>query len=227
MELVAIFLGILPGFAWLFFYLREDLHPEPKNLIALTFIFGVTSAIFALGIQVVLSHAFEGFGIKKYSLIAILFLALVEELAKFGGAFFAVHKNEAFDEPVDAMIYMVVASLGFATLENVGALGGFVSGYSGSAAVSEIISVSSMRFVGATLLHTLSSGIVGYYWAKSIRDFGSRGNLILGIILATMLHTLFNYLIITSESLSYSILLVIIVGFIILNDFEKLKEKAI
>ncbi len=227
MELIAIFFGIIPGFAWLFFYLREDLHPEPKSLIALTFIFGVASAIFALGIQVVLSHAFRGFGIGKYSFVAILILALVEELAKFGGAFFAVHKNEAFDEPVDAMIYMVVASLGFATLENVGALGGFVSGYSGSATVSEIINVSSMRFVGATLLHTLSSGIVGYYWAKSIRGFGSKGNLILGIILATLLHTLFNYLIITSESLSYSILLVIIVGFITLNDFEKLKEKAI
>lgn len=227
MDLLAIFFGILPGFAWLFFYLREDLHPEPKNLIALTFIFGVTSAIFALGVQVVLSHSFESFGIKKYSLIAISFLALVEELAKFGGAFFAVHKNEAFDEPVDAMIYMVVASLGFATLENIGALGGFVSGYSGSAAISEIINVSSMRFVGATLLHTLSSAIIGYYWAKSIRGFGNKSNLVLGIILATLLHTLFNYLIIISETLSYSVLLVIIVGFFTLNDFEKLKRKAI
>jgi len=37
---IFILLGLLPSFAWLFFFLKEDTHPEPKKMIALVFFLG-------------------------------------------------------------------------------------------------------------------------------------------------------------------------------------------
>ena len=50
MNLLIIILGLLPGFAWLLFYLKEDLHPEPKKMLAKVFLVGALSAIAALGL---------------------------------------------------------------------------------------------------------------------------------------------------------------------------------
>src|SRR5271154_1460463 len=119
---VALIFGLLPGFAWLMFYLGEDPHPEPKRLIAFTFLVGMAFGFFTVAIENVFNHWASGIGIEELSIISLLGLAFIEEVMKFAAAHFAVHKSPDFDEPIDAMIYMVVAALGFATLENIGAL---------------------------------------------------------------------------------------------------------
>ncbi|MDP3762627.1 MAG: PrsW family glutamic-type intramembrane protease, partial [bacterium] len=199
MSILTIILAFLPGFAWLFFYLQEDPHPEPKRLIFLTFIAGALSAIAAFFLQVLI----HGAGIDGKiavlgfphagAIIMLLAFAAIEEIAKFGGAYFAIHKNRNFDEPTDAMIYMIVAALGFATVENIGVLYG--GGGEESALWGAALQTISFRFVGATLLHTISSGLVGYSWAKTIRNFGSKKWLVGGLIAASVLHMVFNYLI--------------------------------
>ena len=45
---IAIILGLLPGFAWLVFYLTDDPHPEPKRLILFTFLAGIAFGFFAV-----------------------------------------------------------------------------------------------------------------------------------------------------------------------------------
>ncbi|MBI4094348.1 MAG: hypothetical protein HY436_00915, partial [Candidatus Liptonbacteria bacterium] len=82
-------------------------------------------------------------------------------------------------------------------------------------------------FIGATLLHALASAIVGYYWAVSIRDFGMRKPLLTGLALATALHAAFNLLIIHFGTMAYPVLLLVIAGFFIVNDFEKLRRRAV
>ena len=47
-----------------------------------------------------------------------------------------------------------------------------------------------------------------------------------GFIFATILHATFNYLILESASVAYSVLFLLVVGFFVLNDFEKLKAPA-
>ncbi len=37
--------GILPSAAWLFYYLRKDLHPESKKMILKIFLWGSISTI--------------------------------------------------------------------------------------------------------------------------------------------------------------------------------------
>ena len=225
MTLLGALFGLLPGFAWLLFYLQEDLHPEPKRLIWITFIAGAASAFFALGFELVINNVLTAIGIGYLTAGSLFILAFVEEGMKFAAAYLVVHKNRNFDEPVDAMIYLVVASLGFATVENIGALTG--GGVNQLALASTIFAATSLRFVGATLLHTLSSGLVGYAWARGIRDMNLRPHLWAGLAVASALHAIFNYLIINHGSIIYTMVFLLIIGFFVLSDFEKLRRKKI
>lgn len=209
--------GVLPSLVWLFFFLKEDLHPEPKKMIL--FVFGA-------GILISLPVAALQFGWQKISTWAwpstvwplVLGLALSEEIFKFLVVWWLIRNQPVFDEPIDAMIYMVTAALGFAAVENVLiALTSFGWGQTGS--------VISLRFVGATLLHALTSGLVGYYWAKSIMRRSSR-LLIFGLALATLLHAAFNYLVLTFQGsyLLYATLFLLVASFFVFSDFEKLKK---
>lgn len=233
MTILIIILGLFPGFVWLFFYLQEDLHPEPKRLIALVFLAGIGSAIFALIVQLFITcgvtYHFAGCQEKlrnhaELTPLLILVFAFIEEISKFGAAYFSVHKNKFFDEPVDAMIYMVVAALGFATVENLAALSG---GGNQAGILNAVFEIASFRFVGSTLLHTLTSSLLGYYWALSIRSFGSKKFIVTGVILATSLHAVFNYLILDYGNFLYPVIFVIIIGFFTLTDFQKLREEKI
>jgi len=222
---VTIFLSLLPGFAWLLFYLHEDLHPEPRRLILMTFIVGMAFAFFAIAAELFLNPLLQGIGIMKLSVISLLVLGFVEEFCKFNAAHLVVHHNPAFDEPVDAMIYMVVASLGFATLENIGAVGNLQN--TQTALLSSVFQVASLRFVGATLLHSLTSALVGYFWAIGIRDIQPKRFLAIGLLIATVLHAAFNYLIINYGNVIYTVVFLAVIGFFVLSDFEALKRRAL
>lgn len=221
--LAALVLGLLPGFAWLVFYLTEDSHAEPKRLIALTFFVGIAFGFFTIAFEQVFNGAMTQTGIQELSILSLLGLAFIEEFMKFAAAYFAVGKNpEINHEPIDHMIYMIVAALGFATLENIGAISNIPSGV---ALISLALQTGSLRFVGATLLHSLTSGIIGYHWALGVARGKVARNLIIGFIIASILHAFFNYLILSYGNIAYTVVLLVIVGFFVLNDFEKLKVK--
>lgn len=232
MNILTVILSLLPGFAWLVFYLQEDLHPEPKRLIIFTFIVGMASAWFALALEIIFrslatganSEKFSRLGVLASPFLVLLILAFIEEVIKFGAAYLAIHKSPEFDEPIDAMIYMVVAALGFATVENLGALTGTSSQ---TAILSNAFTLTSLRFVGATLLHTLTSAIVGYYWALGIKHRQIKHFLLGGLLTATALHSIFNYLILIYGNLIYSVVFLLVVGFFVLADFEKLKHERV
>ena len=117
---IPVILGLLPSFAWLGFYLLEDLqHPEPKRLIFYTFLAGAFITIFVLQAQVWIYNWLKIYGIDLYSGISFIFLAAVEEFFKFFAAWLVVKGRKELDEPIDAMIYMIVAALGFSAVENI------------------------------------------------------------------------------------------------------------
>ena len=215
--------AILPAFVWLFFFMREDIHPEPRRLIAFTFGIGVLSAIPTLLAQVLFKDAL---GDGKV-VLTFLGLAVIEEVFKFLAAFYVVYKNKYFDEPIDAMIYMIAAASGFATIENVLITIGSIEGLS-LPSLYATSSVLLLRFIGATLLHVLSSGIVGYYWAKShALKHTHRGLVVYGLIIATLVHAAFNYLIALfgERNIIYSSIILVVAAFFVLGDFEILKRK--
>jgi RsiW-degrading membrane proteinase PrsW (M82 family) len=116
--------------------------------------------------------------------------AAIEEVFKFGAAYLAALRWSVFDEPLDAVIYMVTAALGFAALENTL----FILNPLESGNILQTIMTGNLRFIGATLLHTLSSATVGvaialaFYRSASVRRLAALG----GLILAIVLHTIFN-----------------------------------
>jgi RsiW-degrading membrane proteinase PrsW (M82 family) len=226
MNLPGIILGFIPGFVWLTFYLEEDPHPEPRRLIAFTFVLGAISTFVALFVQLKMKNAGilnaltpQGLA-SGAGIFALLLLAGVEELCKFGAAYLSVFKARDFDEPVDAMIYAIAAALGFATIENIGVLQGQ---FSTQTLIAGVLGITSARFVGATLLHSLSAAFMGYYWALS-KKHGDKFYILLGLVVATVLHAGFNFLILNYNSIVYPLSLLIIGGFFTLQDFEELKK---
>ncbi len=204
--LFLVVLGFAPALIWLAFYLREDTRPEPNRLILLVFLAGIVSAFAAAIIETNLActllgercvRTLGGFTINSYELggiAAFLFafagVAVVEEAVKYGAVFFTVLHNRSFDEPIDAMIYLIIAALGFATVENIFTVQALVAQ---GRDFSHVLSVLTLRFLGATFLHTLASGIVGYALARAF--FAQRSHFIMvipGIAIAGAIHALYN-----------------------------------
>ena len=221
MVFLLLLLGLLPGFAWLTFYLEEETHAEPKRLILFTFTAGIAFAFFTVILERWFNNAASSAGISEFSILSLLGLALIEEVMKFAAADFAIAKTPEMRDPVDLMIYMIVAALGFATLENIGALAS--ASAAPSTLLASVFQTVSLRFVGATLLHSLASGTVGYYWALGIARKKVKRYLAAGFALAAILHAFFNYLILSYGNVAYTVVFLVIVGFFVLNDFEKLK----
>ena len=212
--------GLIPAILWLWFWLREDRkRPEPRGLLFLAFIAGMIAVPLVIPVQRFVTTDFA-----NISLITIILWALFEEVFKYVASYFAALKNKANDDPIDPVIYLITTALGFAALENTLFLinvisdGGFI----------ESVITGNMRFIGATLLHTVSSATIGLFMAFSFYKSKStkRIYLFMGIILSVALHTLFNFFIMNASGtgilwvfIGVWILVVLLILF-----FEKVKS---
>ena len=195
-------LDIVPSIVWLLFYLHKDVNPEPKKTILLVFLGGALMGPVALLLQfsvmALLSPAsqwpnlFASLGQNRYLLLlnVIAIAPLSEEFLKYLVVKLQILKNPAFDEPLDAMIYLIISALGFAATENL--LNIFLIP---DVTLRLATSQSLVRFVSATFLHTLSSGVLGFFVAYSMLNFKNRRYIIaIGFLLAVLVHGLYNYL---------------------------------
>lgn len=232
-----ILFGILPSLIWLFYYLRKDLHPEPKKIILKLFFYGaiVTIPVFfiQLGLSELLDQAKTSGILDGFPMIAdiikwFIVIAFTEELLKYLVVRHVIAKNPELDEPLDIMLYMVVVALGFAALENILYLFSPIDNMSFDQILKITITISFVRFIGATLLHTLSSALIGYFLAlASVRADKKIRLTVTGILLASLLHGLYNFSIITlSSPMNFIIPLIVIIGLVIfiLYDFDEIKK---
>lgn len=214
--------GVLPALLWLLFWLREDRkNPEPKGLIARTFLFGMLSVIAVLPFQKAVEM------LIPHSIVYMLFWwAVLEELFKYIAGHFGGLSSREDNEPIDPLIYMITAALGFVALENTLFILSPILGNN----LSQSVITGNMRFIGASLLHVVTSGMVGvalsFSFYKSIDAKVRR--VILALILAISFHTLFNYFILKfGEKGAFISFLSVWVGVIaLLLAFEKAKAIA-
>lgn len=219
MVYLAVLLGLLPSFAWLLFYLREDTkHPEPRRMIFFAFLIGSVATFIAYFFEVALSNLLESF--PSSSPVLFLGFASIEEVLKFSFVYFFISRSRYFDEPVDAMVYMVTAALGFAAIENIGAA---VNEWNDYLMVGAVFHTITLRFIGATLLHSLCSAFIGYYFSLGLRFKEKFLFVSEGLLLASLLHAFFNYLIINAGAVITPTIFLLVVGLFVLDDFEKLK----
>jgi len=154
-----------------------------------------------------------------------LWSSFVEELIKFYAIRLVIMNNPEFDEPIDAMIYMMAAALGFAAIENT-----LIVFQTTPDGVGITINTLILRFIGATLLHALASGLLGYFLAISWFFQNHKKKLfIIGLILATMFHFTFNIVISVFEgqviALLYTTSMLLGMAFLISILFDRLKSR--
>jgi CheY-like chemotaxis protein len=128
------------------------------------------------------------------------------------------------DEPLDIMLYMVVAALGFAAVENIL----YVLTTMGQMPLEKTLFIVVIRFLGAVFLHTLCSAVIGYSLAMSF-CYVKKGSICLlaGIVIATALHGLFNFSIITLHDdwrIIIPIIIILVLALLTFIGFEKLKK---
>lgn len=153
----------MPALGWLALYYHRDYRdPEPKKVIAQTFLAGA-----AVGLPFLLLR-YSILWLNLDSLIfqgitTVVIFAALEEMAKLSAAIFVVTKNKlAFNQVIDGVVYAVVAALGFAFLENTFYISSF---FANTESTNLLVYMIAFRSLGTMLAHTLFSGTAGLIWA--------------------------------------------------------------
>ena len=223
--------GILPTLAWLFHYLKKDSHPEPKWMISKVFLWGSLITLPVFFVQFGLSTLLAELKLPTF-IIPILYwflvIALTEEFFKYLVVKKLVFKSKYLDEPLDIMLYMIVAALGFAALENILYLFSPADNLSFNQILNNTVIISFIRFIGATFLHTLASGMLGYFLVIEVYEIEKRGWFFFsGLFLASVFHGLYNFSIMTfTGALQIAVPTTILVGLAIFLvwAFNRVKE---
>lgn len=227
--ITAILLALAPSFVWFFFYLKEDLHPEPKYWLLIIFLMGVTSAPLVIFLETIfikfVDSEMMSLGIGNTALLLFLVAPFVEEVTKYGTVHLTLNKNPVFDEPADAMIYMIASALGFAAIENVIAIFATLPPATPNV-LGETINFMSLRFISAVALHGFASAIVGYFFALYYFKRKRIWRIFEGLAYAIALHGVYNSLIIRLDEPRALVMVGVILGgtgILVLYLFNRLK----
>lgn len=219
--------GFLPSIIWLLFYLRKDAHPESNAMVLKIFFYGILAGFCAILLEKGFQKAYGIFTASPItgSVIAI-FLggALVEEGVKYFAVHLGAFRNRELDEPVDLVLYMIIAALGFAALENILVLTNFHPILTPVRALE----IMGWRFGSATFLHALCSGTLGYFLALSFFNIKKRKWYFLyGLGSSTLLHGFYNLSIIKIEGTNkflVPLMIIIALSVFVSFSFRKLKR---
>lgn len=219
--LLAFITGVFPALLWLWFWRKEESKDrEPTKVLIGVFVVSMLSVIFTVPVQ-----KFIQTHISDYNLELTLW-ALTEEIIKYLAFFIIIHKTNYIKKPIDYAICLTTAGLGFAALENVLFL---LKPFAEGQAFVGLIT-GSLRFLGSTLLHSITSGIIGISLGLSfyLNDFLKKYYLVLGLVVATALHTIFNFFIINNSGSEFikTFALLWVVSIIIMLLFEKLRRMS-
>jgi RsiW-degrading membrane proteinase PrsW (M82 family) len=182
---VALLLLLVPALLWLgFFYLQDRHEPEPKHYVLGVFLLGAFVAYPVAGWISALAPvpAWEGQRLSAANVLAaVLPLGLAQEAAKYLVVRYSVYVSDEFDEPMDGIIYMTAAGIGFATAENIDRVTTVGAMHLGAFAVNAVVT---------TLAHGSIAGVLGY--ALGVARFGPaqrRAPLVLaGLLIAAALN---------------------------------------
>lgn len=229
--IIYIIFGILPSLTWLFYYLRKDLHPEPKKMIIRIFLWGAIITLPVFFVQIGLTSLLNISGLNtaiKNLIYWFIIISFSEEFFKYLVVRVKVVNDPTLDEPLDVMLYMVIGALGFSALENILYLFSPAEQMSLNYIINRTLIVVFIRFIGATFLHTLCSAIVGYSLAISFKEVKTKYlPIVIGIFTATVLHGFYDFSIMTlngNAKFAIPIIIILTLAFLVFSGFEKLKK---
>ena len=167
--------------AILIYIVRSDKFPEPTQMVLKTFFIGVLICIPASYLNGFISIFEDASGMQDMSFLA----GFTEEPLKFLAFMLFVKVHSEFDEPMDAIVYGTVISLGFATWENIEYVYLLYSDQS--------FYVALLRAISAIPLHASCGVIMGYY--IGLYTFkGSSKYIFQALLVPTIIHAIYNFL---------------------------------
>ncbi|MEA4882083.1 MAG: PrsW family glutamic-type intramembrane protease [Clostridia bacterium] len=194
--------SVVPGALWLVYFYRKDKYEaEPPALVAKVFFVGALMIIPAGIIETPLRDILTNPPSFSALLLAcILGIGLIEEYLKYWAVRRTVFHRPEFNEPVDGVIYGISAGLGFAAFENA------------MYATSYGLQVGAMRAVLTSIVHASFSGIVGFAvgLAKFLPKPVQMPVIGRAILVAAVLHGLYDFLLITDLMNFYLTVLVVV-----------------
>ena len=207
-------LALAPPFLILYYFIKSDKFTEPSSLIIKTFLLGLLICIPAGELNyylIWLPEANTG--------IDLSFLAgVTEETLKFLALYFYIRKKTDFNEPMDAIVYGTLISLGFASLENIEYI---LSGES----IEESYIIGILRAFTAIPMHAMAGVIMGYYFASYV-FLAKRKDLLKALLVPMTFHAFYNFLAGLSLILMFIFLVIIIRYGLTLHKEHRLMQKA-
>ena len=181
------FYAILPAAIILYYVYKRDKFPEPPRVVLVTLFlgFGITFPLmllipFAEGILENLDWDIE----SNNFYMSFIRASFLEETMKFLIlVYYCLHLDE-FDEPMDALVYGVAASLGFAVFEN----WEYVMGAAGES-IGYAKDVAFARAFSAVPMHALAGVFMGFFLMDAVFEKANRKlNLFLALFFPVCLH---------------------------------------
>jgi len=195
MKALLLLLSILPGLLIvLYIYWRDRHDREPIFYLTVCFVFGMLSTYPAIKM--------EEFGMRDlgiYNAINDPFMtftftfavvAFSEEFVKYIFLRYYIFPKKEFDEPMDGIVYSVMISMGFATLENIL----YVVVRADNIEVA--FQIGLLRMITAVPGHAIFAILMGYFvgLAKFSEDKGNL-YLVIGLVSAILLHGTYDFFI--------------------------------
>ena len=190
-----------------YIYQQDKFDREPKGLIVKSFLFGCLSVIPILVLEIIFNqNLFPNLFIYMFCGVA-----LVEEGMKYFFLKKYLFDRPEFNEPLDGIVYAVMVSLGFATVENIS----YVIG-----AQEQGTNVAILRMFSAIPLHAACGVIMGYFVGMAKFNKENYNSLLFkGVLIATLVHAIYNYFLFLGQGQ--------ILSFVALFIAIKKKKKAI
>lgn len=213
-------LAIAPGAAIiLYIYLKDKHEREPLSLLLISFLYGCLSTLITLAVSIpvnLLISTREDDVVQQF-FNAFFKVALLEEFSKFVFVRFVLYHNKNFNEPFDGIVYAVMVSMGFATVENIMYVleYGYATGF--------------LRMFTAVPAHAAFAIIMGYYIGKS--KFTHRREFyysLVALLTASLFHGAYDYFWFISfvPGIWVGAILSLIVSFVLSRKAMQLHQQA-
>ena len=177
-----------PLFLAYLIYKLDRYEKEPVGVCLRVFFYGCLTVIPVIIIEPIVIAFINSLFFQIF-----LGIALVEEYFKFLVVKNYAYKRESFNEPFDGIVYAVIASLGFALVENIG--------YVFGSAEEEQLLTAIARMFTAIPLHALAGVLMGYFLGKAKFDkFNEKTLIVKGLLSAIILHTAYDYFLFQDNS---------------------------
>ena len=180
-------LALAPGIAiCLFIFYKDVYNREPKRNLIVSFILGCVAIFPAIWFEQAFSYTIDG-TITGVAIFSYAVVGFSEEASKFLGLRFYSYRQKSFDEPLDGIVYSVMVSMGFATLENVM----YVMKY---AEAGQGLQVGIQRMFLSVPAHASFAVVMGYFVGKA--KFNPANSLLImltGLLLAIFFHGTYDF----------------------------------